>query len=107
MCIKVIFICPACKTPSGFEELKKCDDDEWECPGRVNINGLNQTRHFHDWLCSDNECPHIRLVQAIETLEVNDMLNRQSTGWPTTKPPVLKVKEPSSQSMTRATQLHP
>lgn len=82
MCVTITYRCPRCETASGYRDHKKCDNGV--CPGLVKLDRSNLARHFYNWFCANDACGYSRVAQAVDALEVEDILKAQAMGY--TKP---------------------
>ncbi|KAM7204214.1 hypothetical protein V8F20_003627 [Naviculisporaceae sp. PSN 640] len=89
MCLQVTYRCPLCQTPSFTEYPHTCDEGgnankahTNKCVGLVKLDRwITNKQHLGNWFCSKDTCEYSRVSQAVQGLEIEDIVRAQKKGY--------------------------
>ncbi|KAL2166462.1 hypothetical protein VTG60DRAFT_2746 [Thermothelomyces hinnuleus] len=77
MCIRIVFLCPSCRAPSGQTTTLRLHGPS--CWNRVLVERLMQFQHFHpSWYCTTPNCGYSRANQERDAKEIKQIRLNQA-----------------------------
>ncbi|AEO60040.1 hypothetical protein MYCTH_2112164 [Thermothelomyces thermophilus ATCC 42464] len=77
MCIRIVFLCPSCRAPSGQTTTLRLHGPS--CWDRVLVERLMQSQHFHPgWYCTTPDCGYSRDSQERDAKEIKQIRLNQA-----------------------------